>query len=320
MAPVFNRTLRLPPREFFPPSGAKTGIAIHHTVGGSAESTLRWWVSDEQMVGTAFIIDRDGTIFEVFEPEAWAWQFGLRWPQAKKIRFEQRFIGIELASEGGLIESSGNLYCFDRVSPKTLKPRTEAFDFGREYRGYRYFDKYEDAQVDALFELINHLCDRFSIKREVPDRFFDYYGEALAGFEGIIGHTMVRTDKSDPAPVQALWDRIVSSCGVRPTSVGQPTPTAAERTMTPSEIDQLFEHNIQQLDKMNVAAGSMVKGLIMELARGDRNSYIRLRNPAPKGHTVEYEFVQGDRSLVGRLGRALGFKTVTDSRLEVHGV
>ena len=39
-------------------------------------------------------------------------------------------MGIELASEGGLFEADGNLYSFDRISPKTLKPRPEAFDFG----------------------------------------------------------------------------------------------------------------------------------------------------------------------------------------------
>lgn len=316
MAPVINRTMRLPAQEFFPPGGPKTGIAVHHTVGGSAQSTFRWWLEDKQMVGTAFIIDRDGTTYEVFDPAAWAWQFGLRWAQAQKTKFERRFIGIEMASEGGLVEANGKLYCFDRVSPKTEKPRNEAFDYGRVYRGYRYFDKYEDAQVTALLELINHLCDQFHIKRQVPDQFFDYHGDKLANFEGIIGHTMVREDKSDPAPVQALWDRIITVCGVTPTTIGGPV-AASEGAMATETLDQLFEHNIQQLDQMNVAAGSMVKGLLLELERGDRKTYIRLRNPAPGGHTVDYEFVQGDRSLVGRIARALGFKSVTDSRLEV---
>ena len=87
--------------------------------------------------------------------------------------------------------------------------------------------------------------------------------------------------------------------------------------MTSESLDQLFEHNVQQLNQLNVDAGSMVKGLLLELERGDRKTYIRLRNPAQAGHTIEYEFVQGDQSLVGRLARALGFKSVTDSRLEV---
>ena len=324
MAPTIDRTLRLPDGEFFAVREPKTGIALHHTVGGSARSTFQWWMDDRtgsgarQMVGTAYIIDRDGTIFEVFDPAGWAWQFGLPWPQARKIKFERRFIGIELASEGALKEANGQLYCFDHVSPKTLKPRSEAFDAGRVYRGYRYFDKYEDAQVRSLLELINHLCDTFSIRRQAPDRLFDYHGEQLADFEGIIGHTMVRQDKSDPAPDQSLWDRIINQCRVTAVPVGAP-PAAAGGTMTSPEIEQLFNQNVAQINQMNVAAGSMIKGLIMELERGDRKTYIRLRHPTPGGHKVEYDFVQGDRTLVGRIARALGFKTVTDSLLEVRG-
>jgi hypothetical protein len=344
MALTVSRALRLPDAQHFPAGETKTGIAIHHTVGGSARSTYEWWLSDRQMVGTAYVIDRDGTVEEVFDPSAWAWQFGLKWPNARRIAFEKRFIGIEIASEGGLIESDGSLYCFDRVSERTRKARDGAFDFGQTYRGYRWFDQYEPAQVDALVGLIDELCDRFHIPRQTPSRFFDYYGEALAKFEGIIGHTHVRLDKSDPLPDRALWDRIIADCRVQPVDVAAdgtiatrtvsaaPTVTATTASTTSSlsgngtaraqldapAIEALFEENIQQIHRMNVAAGSMVKGLIMELERAGRNTYIRLFDAQRDGHVVHYEFVQGDRSLVGRLARSLGFAEVTDSRLEVR--
>jgi hypothetical protein len=86
----------------------------------------------------------------VFDPTAWAFQFGLEWTPVQQRRFEQRFIGIELASEGALIEHLGKLYCFDRISEKTLKPRNEVYDHGTAYRGYRYFDLYQPPQVDQL--------------------------------------------------------------------------------------------------------------------------------------------------------------------------
>ena len=63
----------------------------------------------------------------------------------------------------------------------------------------------------------------------------------------------------------------------------------------------------------------MVKNLIMELERKNRNTYIRLRDPEEGGHVVYYDFVQGDRSLVSRLAGALGFKSATNDRLEVRG-
>jgi N-acetyl-anhydromuramyl-L-alanine amidase AmpD len=316
MAPRIDRTLRLPAEEFFGGPEQKTGIAIHHTVGGSAASTFNWWKNDSQMIGTAYIIERDGTVFEVFDPAAWAWQFGLRWGRATKIRFERRFIGIELASEGGLIESEGTLYCFDRISQRTAKRWEEAFDFGEDYRGYRYFDRYEEAQIDALLELVERLCIQFQIKRRVPDGFIDCHGEALTAFEGIIGHAMVRKDKTDPVPDRSLWDRLIDGCGLAVTDLQ--TRGTLMNALTDAEIDQLFRHNASQIHEMNIAAGSMVKGLIMELERGERKTYIKLSNPAADGHIVEYEFLQGDRTLVPRIARALGFKTVTESRLEVR--
>jgi hypothetical protein len=88
--------------------------------------------------------------------------------------------------------------------------------------------------------------------------------------------------------------------------------------MTPAEIDALFEANVQVILKMNTAAGSMVKGLIQELCRDDRGTYISLSDPDPDGHTVSYDFKQGDQALVGRIGRALGL-TVTADRIEVPG-
>ena len=102
--------------------------------------------------------------------------------------------------------------------------------------------------------------------------------------------------------------------------MNQPRPPApAQPPLTPAEIEQLFQENIQQINLMKVAAGSMVKGLLMELERNNRNTYIRLREAAPNGHVVFYAFVQGDKTLVGRIARALGFKTVTDTKLEVRG-
>lgn len=276
------------------------------------------------MVGTAYIIGRDGSVYNVFSPECWAWQFGLPWEQEDKIAFEKRFIGIELASEGGLLEEDGKFYCFDRISSRTEKPEEEVFDAGSDYRGYRYFDKYEPEQLDALVELVNHLCDEFDIPRRVQSDSTKYYGEKLKNFEGIIGHVMVRKDKSDPAPVPELWERLTNECNLVTVDIDEEVEddeqTATDETMSDQEIDELFDHNIRKLNKMDVAAGSMVKGLIMELERGDRDTYIRLREAEPDGHKIHYDFIEGDKSLVKRIGNALGFKKITEDLLEVrHG-
>lgn len=317
-----DRSLRLPAGQFMPAAAAKSGICIHHTVGGSARSTFEWWLNDGQQVGTAYIIERDGRVHEVFPPEAWAWQFGLKWPASRKIAFEQRFIGIELASEGGLKESGGKLYCFDRISPRCEKDRALALDCGHVYRGYRYFDSYERAQIDALIPLLDHLLTRFAIPRRRPARPLDFHGEALERFSGVIGHAMIRNDKSDPNPDDDLWRRLANEVGVvgpegapGPARTVLPTPPpVAPRT---AELEQLAAHNRAELGKLAPAAGSLVQCLLGELERDTRPTYLRLYGAAPGGHHVRYAFVRGRADLVGRLGRALHFARVTENELEV---
>ena len=50
--------------------------------------------------------------------------------------------------------------------------------------------------------------------------------------------------------------------------------------LTREEIDELFLHNIQEINRMNIAAGSLVKALIMELER--RNIYFKLNQAPPR--------------------------------------
>jgi len=234
-----------------------------------------------------------------------------------KPQFEQRFMGIELASEGGLLEASGRLYCFDRISKKTEKSRSETFDYGTEYRGYRYFDEYEPAQIDSLVALINFLCDTYSIERRVPHPPLDFYGDRLVDFKGIIGHAMVRSDKNDPAPKKSLWERLTDECRL----TRMPNPLAAKSdapVLTDQELERLFASNVEQIRTLAVAAGSLVKGLVLELER--RDTYIRLYYAEPGGHRVEYEFLSGNEELVKRLATALGIECLGESMLQVrHG-
>ncbi|MBI2401355.1 MAG: N-acetylmuramoyl-L-alanine amidase, partial [Gemmatimonadetes bacterium] len=218
--------------------------------------------------------------------------------------------------EGGLIEQDGELYCFDRVSPRTRKPKEEAFDGGDRYRGYRWFDRYEPAQLEALGRLVDDLCTRFAIPRQYPDPPFAYYGDALARFEGIIGHAMVRPDKSDPAPDPRLWQTLEQRAALKPAAVSPPARPKGPPALTSREIEALFAQNAARIHAMDIAAGSLVKWLLMELER--RRTYLRLAEPKPGTHTIGYEVVQGDRGAVQRIAKALGFLEVTDRRLEVR--
>jgi hypothetical protein len=322
MAVPVDKSLRLPESEYFAQPQVKSGIALHHTVCDSARTTLDMWRRDKaasgapRRVATAYVIDIDGTIFEAFEPTGWAYQFGLSWRDAERMRFEKRFIGIEITSEGGLTEHEGRLYAYDKISPVFEKQADEALDAGTPYRGYRWFDRYEPEQLEALGRLVDDLCTRFSIPRIYPERPFLYYGNALQSFEGVIGHAMVRADKSDPAPDPRLWQTLREMAGLQPVPVSpSELATAMATPLTPVEVESLFRWNTRRLDRMNVAAGSLVKALLMELER--RGVYLKLETPALDSHAVEYTVAQGDAGQVPRLAFGLGFTRVTDRVLEV---
>lgn len=203
------KTLRLPAGQFIDQPCEKDLIVLHHTVGGSARSTFDYWKTDPRRVGTAFLIDRDGTVYETFPPDRWAYHLGLEGAASAGGKHERRSIGIEICSEGGLIERHGDLYCFGVESPRTKFNRDMAESLGYEWRGFRYFDKYEPAQIEAVTALVDSLLARFpSIpRRTLRDHRTGPSGKAVPGpytdrlsYRGVLGHSDMRADKSDPHP------------------------------------------------------------------------------------------------------------------------
>ena len=80
--------------------------------GGSARNAFDWWqTAQPQRIATAYLVERDGGVFEVFDPRFWAYHLGLVGTGG---RLDRRSIGIELASEGRREERHGELLAFGR--------------------------------------------------------------------------------------------------------------------------------------------------------------------------------------------------------------
>lgn len=221
---VINRSLRLKDNHYFHDTIKKKQIYLHHTVGGSAKSSIEYWDSSDRCVATAYVIERDGTIYEVFDPWYWAWHLGLK--SADNTIRNKESVGIELASEGALksgyqlnsvlkqqVFDEEWLYSFDIDIPPfknakklyhILHDSDKFFDLIIPFRGYWYFDAYDDAQVRACHELVAHLCVQFSIPRILlpKDERFTFNPSYLE-FNGIVTHCNVREDKTDLCPA---WD------------------------------------------------------------------------------------------------------------------
>lgn len=203
---TINRTLRLAAKDYIPTVTPKDLIVLHHTVGGTAASTIGYWQTDPQRIATAYVVERDGTLFETFDPKFWAFHLGLKGTQGA---VDKRSIGIEIASEGGLLARGDKLYCFDKVSDRT-EFKQEYYDHGAPWRGYRYFDVYAPAQIDTVIWLINQLTSQFAIPKQTPAdpiNADDHY----RSYTGILGHHHLRPDKSDVHP-GFPWQRLVDEC------------------------------------------------------------------------------------------------------------
>lgn len=211
--PEIDRSLRLEPDQYKPDVEEKSLIVLHHTVGGTAESTYKWWVDDRRPIGTAYIVARDGRVFEVFPPKQWAWHLGI-----KSEETERRSIGIELASEGAL-RSKGRagskvLQAFDgqrRLGlATTLLAEGRVVRLERPWRSYRWFDAYDEKQVTSTIKLVAHLCEMYGVARELPPTL-DLVGPAdlrkWIGWEGVLHHAMLRRSKTDLHP-GFPWERL----------------------------------------------------------------------------------------------------------------
>ena len=103
-----NRKLHLRNDQYYPAVNKKDSIFLHHTSGSSARGAFDWWNQTPDHVGTAYIIERDGTIYEVFEPNQWGFHLGLK---GDDDYMEKHSIGIEIVSLGQL-EKVGRDFIF----------------------------------------------------------------------------------------------------------------------------------------------------------------------------------------------------------------
>jgi hypothetical protein len=88
----------------------------------------------------------------------------------------------------------------------------------------------------------------------------------------------------------------------------------------PFDGEALNRSNLEEINKLHPGAFYMVKSLMLECERPPRDTWLRLHDAVPDGHSVRYEVLRGDPDLVLRLARALGFAKVTNDTLEVRSV
>lgn len=189
------------PNQYYTGIYKKKFIFLHHTAGSSAASAVAHWNSKPDRIATPYIIERDGTIYETFDPKYWAYALGVKGATS----MEKASIHIELVSWGGLTVKNGKFYSY---TGKEIRLEEQV---SLNWRGSKVYHEYTEAQVNALKELLSKLCMDFGIPRSTVPKFWEYQNPFKLE-PGIWSHTTVRKDKQDIQPQIDLVNMVLNPC------------------------------------------------------------------------------------------------------------
>jgi N-acetyl-anhydromuramyl-L-alanine amidase AmpD len=193
----------LPNNQYMIEPHDKKMIVLHHTVGGSAKSAIDWWNQDPERVGVAYVIDRDGTVYEVFPPEDWAYALGIK---GAPHDLDKISIQIEIVSWGWLTNQDYKFFV-TLGEHKVFIPKDEVIDI--DFRGYKHYHKYSDEQVTSVCELVKELNEKFNMNLQYKDNFWEFDQSVIDhNTPGLISHTTVRKDKTDIFPQPNLIEAL----------------------------------------------------------------------------------------------------------------
>lgn len=214
MLATIKTTLQLPKGAYRDSVFEKRHIVLHHTAGYNAAGALATWKRSQSRDGTAFIVDRDGSIYQTFDPRYWAVHI-YRHDSGENPDFytlEKVSIGIEIVNLGPLSRGTGSknkdgLYTYTGKKYCTLSD-TQLY-VAEEWKGHKYWHAYTNAQYDAVRLLLRELERDFQIPMlaaPLGDRLAVWDTKALLGYRGITSHCNYRKDKTDLSPAWE-WKR-----------------------------------------------------------------------------------------------------------------
>lgn len=167
------RDIFLEQDEYFQDDFKKSIIYLHHTAGSyRPDYVVHGWNKDSnadgsiRKIATAFVIGGesskydnswDGIIVRAFPESKWAWHLGAKGTNGL---YDKLSIGVELCNFGYLNKSKNGEYMTYINKPL---PKDQVVELDTPFRGYRYYHKYTDRQIDNLRELLLYLGCKFDI-------------------------------------------------------------------------------------------------------------------------------------------------------------
>lgn len=145
----------------------------------------------------------DGKIIRAFDDKYWAFHTG-----SDSNEFNSKSVGIKICNHGALILSKdGKFYNYanNQINEK------DVIKLNKSYRGYEYFEKYTDEQIESTRKLIIYLINKYNIKidsRIYNENWFNYDGSFAK--TGIRNHSQICDDKFNIFPQKEMIDMLNS--------------------------------------------------------------------------------------------------------------
>ncbi|WP_295123019.1 caspase family protein [uncultured Chitinophaga sp.] len=223
---MLNGVLYSPPRTgyYHPTQHPKERIVLHFTAGNT-RSDMMSLTQQNRHVSVAFVIARDGTIYQLFPSAGWSGHLGAGvGNQGTGNAEDKATIGIEISNYGYLVPREGQL---ETIYSRLKNPATgvvsapdpycklsqkEAYtEITTPFRGQTYYANCTPEQVESTVILLRFLTAKYNIPREfLPEaKRFVTTNEVLT-FKGIVTHVNYRTSgKWDIGPAFD-WNALIS--------------------------------------------------------------------------------------------------------------
>lgn len=197
--------LSFPESQFYKEEFEKWQIVSHHTASGrGSDGDYRHWLNTPERIATCLIVERNGECAQLFNSRYWGHHIGVK--HQNNLILNKHSIGIEIDSWGGLTYDIKDKVF--RSYTGSIVPNEDVIEYENSFRGYRFFEKYTDDQIESFRKLLLHFGIKYNIPLEYNENMFDVCNDALNGKPGIWSHTSYRKDKSDVHPQPELIEML----------------------------------------------------------------------------------------------------------------
>lgn len=232
LKPIDTSTIKpvdFPEDRYYPIEYPKKQIVLHHTVSGKGiTGDINTWLAMDGRIATCIVVDSVGIANQCLSSRFWAHHIGCKstflkeqgfsdWT-TRNIDLNKSSIAIEIDSWGPLVLGDGTQKQFGDKIVTTISGKyyaaygnqvdCEVVHYPNGFRGYYYYEKYNDLQIKTVGELLLLWNKKYNIPLDYNNSMWDISHDALSGKPGVWTHVSYRVDKSDCAPQEDLIEML----------------------------------------------------------------------------------------------------------------